>query len=67
MSPPGRWRLQLDDRPPNPQPHALPVAIPAIEHLVGALGRHDPGVVSLLLDKQVGGPARCLGQRPSEP
>ena len=52
---PGRWRLELDDRPPDPFPDHLPIEVAAIEHQVGAPGRCKLGIVTMLPDQQVDG------------
>ena len=54
MSRSGRWRLQLDDRPPDPLPDGLPFEVAAFEHQIGTPGRCKLGIVTMLPDEQVG-------------
>jgi hypothetical protein len=46
-----RRGLQLDDRSPDAKPDKLPVALTALEHLIGSSGCHDLSILFMLTDE----------------
>jgi hypothetical protein len=47
--------LQLNDRPPDPKPNKLLVAIAAFEHLIRSPGSHNLSLGFMATDQKVGG------------
>jgi hypothetical protein len=47
--------LQPNNRPFDPKPHELSVAVAAFKHLIGSPGCNDLGVGFMFADQQIGG------------
>jgi len=46
-----RRGLQLNDCPLDPKPDKLPIALTALEHLIGSSGCHNLSILFMLTDE----------------